>query len=437
MHCSPRIAVFSDGERFPYLEGDDGLMSFWPTLFSSVELRGKKNAAGTIRNGLNAISHLHAWEQVEGRNLLKEFLEQQFPTIEDIESLRDHCYRDARDLKKYVARVKQLSACSLNLVAPVNQVPLQTVQKSHAYNRMTVIGKYLYFCAVTLLRGRPNAGALYAKAKSMRDALLAHRPKGKTRRSGLSIHPSPEYFDEFLTVVAEDSPDNPFKSPEVRLRNYVMFQIIFETGIRSGELLSLYVGDVTYDHQGGPIIRVIDRPDDQADPRTNAPQVKTLERDIPISQGLFDKTCEYITVRYATPNARKHPLLFVNHKNGEFQGLPMSDRNFQRELKRVVAVRPERFKDIRRHGFRHNFNVRLTDKLDLHSLQGKPLTDKQRLEIRKNLNGHKGDSSGEVYEQNATRQKAHNAIRQYQDKNSSYLKAALEQAKGSRKDVDD
>ena len=115
----------------------------------------------------------------------------------------------------------------------------------------------------------------------------------------------------------------------------------------------------------------------------------------------------------------------------------MSDRNFQRELKRVVAVRPERFKDIRRHGFRHNFNVRLTDKLDLHSLQGKPLTDKQRLEIRKNLNGHKGDSSGEVYEQNATRQKAHNAIRQYQDKNSSYLKAALEQAKGSRKDVDD
>lgn len=424
------IARFSDGERYPYLEGQDGLMSLWPTLFTFAESRASKTA-NTIRNELAAISHLRVWEQLEKRNLLEELGEQRFPTEEDMMSLRDHCHRDSLDLKRYMNRAKYLSGKSVNLIAPIQGVSLQRVVKSHAYNRITVIAKYLYFCAVTILRVRPNTGELNNRAKEMREALLAQRPKGKTSRSGLAIHPSPQHFDEFMSVVTEDSPDNPFKSREVRLRNFVMLQTIYETGVRSGELLSLYVGDATYDDQGDPIIRIIDRRDDPNDPRMNPPQVKTLERDISISQGLYDKIQEYITlVRYCTPNARKHPFLFVNHRNDGFQGFPMSDKNFQHELKRVVAVRPDRFKDIRRHGFRHNFNVRLTDQLDLYSIQVKPLTDQQRLDIRKDMNGHDGDKSGEVYERNATRAKAKKAMRQYQDKQSSVLKEALAQAKG-------
>ena len=424
------IARFSDGERFPYLEGRDGLMSLWPTLFTFAELRSMKTA-NTIRNELAAIAHLRVWEQMENRNLLEELGEQRFLTEEDIISLREHCRRDSLDLKRYMSRAKYLSGKSVDIIAPIQRVTFQTVVKNHAYNRITVIAKYLYFCAVTMLRVRPNVGELNNSARKMREALLAQRPKGKTSRSGHAVHPSPQYFDELMSVVAEDSPDNPFKSREVRLRNFVMFQMIYETGMRSGELLSLYVGDVTYDDIGDPIMQIIDRRDDPNDPRTNPPQVKTLERDVPISQGLYDKIHEYITsVRYCIPNARKRPFLFVNHRNDEFQGFPMSDKNFQHELKRVVAVRPDRFKDIRRHGFRHNFNVRLTDQLDLYSINEKPLTDKQRLDIRKDLNGHVGDKSGDVYEKNATRAKAKKAMRQYQDKQSSVLKKALAQAKG-------
>lgn len=430
MFLSQHIARFSDGERYPYLEGQDGLMSLWPTLFTFAKSRSSKTA-NTIRNELAAISHLRVWEQMEERNLLEELGEQRFPTEGDIMSLREHCHRDSIDLKRYMNRAKYLSGTSVDIIAPIQTASLQNVAKSHAYNRITVIANYLYFCAVTMLRVRPNTGELNNRAKEMYEVLRAQRPKGKASHSRLAVHPSPQYFDEFMSVVAEDSPDSPFKSREVRLRNFVMFQTIYETGMRSGELLSLYVGDVTYDDKGDPIIRIIDRRDDLNDPRLNPPQVKTQERDLPISQGLYDKIQEYIvSARYCTPNARKRPFLFVNHRNDEFQGFPMSDKNFQHKLKRVVVVRPDRFKDIRRHGFRHNFNVRLTEQLDLYSIQEKPLTDKQRLDIRKDLNGHDGDKSGEIYERNATRAKAKKAMRQYQDKQSSVLKEALAQAKG-------
>lgn len=436
MLSSPQNAKFSDGERFPYLEDQDGLMSLWPTLFTLAESRPNK-VANTIRNELAAISHLHVWERLEGRNLLGELGEQRFPTKEDIQSLRDHCHRDAIDLKRFMDRAKHLPGNAIELTAPIQNISLQAVGKSHHYNRITTVAKYLYFCAVTILRLRPNARELYKRAREMRDGLMATRPRGKTNRSGLAVHPSPQHFDEFMSVVSEDSPDNPFKSREVRLRNFVMFQCIYESGMRSGELLSLYVGDVSYDDKGDPIIRVIDRRDDPNDPRPNPPQVKTLERDIPISQGLYDKIQEYIApVRYFTPNARTYPFLFVNHRHDISQGFPMSDKNFRQELKRVVAVRPDRFKDVRRHGFRHNFNVRLTDQLDLYSIEEQPLTDQQRLDIRKSLGGWDGDKSAENYEQGAIRAKAAKAVRKYQDKQSSILKEALAKAKGASGDED-
>ena len=423
MLSSPRIARFSDGERFPYLEDQDGLMSLWPTMFTSVELRRDKTA-NTIRNELAAISHFHTWQRLEKRDLLREFEEQRFPTKVDIESLKDHCYRDSIDLKRFMHRAEHLPRNSIELTAPLKNVSLQAVEKSHAYNRITVVAAYLYFCAVTMLRGRPNAGELNKRAAEMRNDLLKTRPKGNLKKSGLAVHPFPQNFDEFMAVVAEDSPDNPFMSREVRLRNYVMFECFYETGMRSGELLSLYARDIDYDDAGDPIVRIVDRRDDPNDPRPNPPQVKKL----------YDKIQAYILVRYSTPNARKYPFLFVNHRHDESQGFPMSDKNLQLELKRVVAVRPDRFKDIRRHGFRHNFNVNLTDQLDLYAAEGKPLTGQQRLDIRKNLNGHEGDKSGEIYERNATRAKEKKALRQFQGKQSSVLKKALAQAKGSASD---
>lgn len=434
MNSSPRYARFSDGERFPYLEDEDGLMSFWPTLYTVVNRRGCK-AANTIGNDLAAISHLHLWEKLEQRNLLMEFSEQQFLTDGDIQSLRDHCHRDVNDLKRYMERAARLSVNAIELTAPLQSVSLQSVGTDYAYHRITVIAKYLEFCAIAILRARPNAGELNKRAEDMCLKMLATRPKGKKYRTSSAVHPPPQHFDEFMDVVAEKSIDNPYKSHGVRLRNFVMFKCFYETGMRSGELLSLYVRDVVYDDKGDPIIQIRDRRDDPNDPHPNPPQVKTNERDLPISQDLYDKIQEYITsVRYDTPYARLHPFVFVNHKHGAFQGRSMTDKNFQQELKRAVAVRPDRFKDVRKHGFRHNFNALLTVKMDIYSAENVPLTDKQRMDIRKDLNGWSSDASAEIYERGAVREKAKKAVRKLQDKQASVLARALKEAKARLSD---
>lgn len=130
MRSSPQIARFSDGERFPYREDRDGLVSLWPTLYTVVKLRPRKTA-NSIRNDLAALAHLAVWERLEKRNLLVELTEQSFLTAEDIESLREHCQRDSLDLQRYLDRATRLSNNSIDLIAPVNTVSFQTVAKSH------------------------------------------------------------------------------------------------------------------------------------------------------------------------------------------------------------------------------------------------------------------------------------------------------------------
>lgn len=141
-------------------------MSLWPTLFTIAELR-KTKEANTIRNELAAISHLRIWECLHKRNLLDELANQQFPTEGDILSLRDHCYSDARDLKSYMARVKSMPSNAIALIAPIQKISLQTVEQSHAYNRITTVGKFLYFCALAIFRGRPNVGELKQRGQSV------------------------------------------------------------------------------------------------------------------------------------------------------------------------------------------------------------------------------------------------------------------------------
>jgi hypothetical protein len=122
----PQFARFSDGERFPYLEDQEGLMNLWPTLFTLAKLRRVKTP-NTIANELAAIAHLHVWQRLEKRDLLQEFAQQQFPTEADIESLRDHCYRDAIDLRRFMDRAKNLPKNSIELTAPIKSISLQTV----------------------------------------------------------------------------------------------------------------------------------------------------------------------------------------------------------------------------------------------------------------------------------------------------------------------
>ena len=74
-------------------------------------------------------------------------------------------------------------------------------------------------------------------------------------------------------------------SPHTRMRNWLMFEVALELGIRRGELLKLRLDSLPRGADDG--IRVLRRPDDPHDSRSKEPAVKTAERVIPSSRNLL------------------------------------------------------------------------------------------------------------------------------------------------------
>jgi integrase len=99
-------------------------------------------------------------------------------------------------------------------------------------------------------------------------------------------------------------------SSHARLRNWLMFEVALELGIRRGELLKLRLDSLPRAADDG--IRILRRPDDPHDSRAKEPAVKTAERVIPASRELLRAVQVYLTS--PPPLGRvsgKSPYLFV------------------------------------------------------------------------------------------------------------------------------
>jgi integrase len=82
-------------------------------------------------------------------------------------------------------------------------------------------------------------------------------------------------------------------SSHARLRNWLMFEVALELGIRRGELLKLRLDSLPHGADDG--IRILRRPDDPQDSRAREPAVKTAERVVPGSWELLRAVQAYIT----------------------------------------------------------------------------------------------------------------------------------------------
>ncbi len=75
---------------------------------------------------------------------------------------------------------------------------------------------------------------------------------------------------------------NPFER-NCRKRNQLAILILYETGIRGGELLNLKISDFKRKQR---YLKISKRINDPEDPRVFQPLVKTVEREINISERL-------------------------------------------------------------------------------------------------------------------------------------------------------
>lgn len=153
---------------------------------------------------------------------------------------------------------------------------------------------------------------------------------------------------------------NPF-SMNVRRRNLLMVSILNETGIRGGELLNLRLDDFIKEKR---YLKITKRANDTLDPRLHRPMVKTLPRDIPISYMLIEMICEYIEERKFYRGSNEHDYLFITHKSGPSEGLPLSINGYHKVMSTIQnsKVLSPSFKSFSGHSLRHTWNHRYNEK---------------------------------------------------------------------------
>ena len=101
-----------------------------------------------------------------------------------------------------------------------------------------------------MLRRRENFITLTGAIDDMKKRIIAQKPKGG-KNNGLSTDPDskappPEVFEKLMKTVRVDSPENPYKNSSIRNRNALMFDIMYDTGMRTGEILGLQIGDIEF-----------------------------------------------------------------------------------------------------------------------------------------------------------------------------------------------
>lgn len=155
-----------------------------------------------------------------------------------------------------------------------------------------------------------------AAREHMKKGFTARLPKRKDRnvegaREGLNS----EVVDHILYVLNPESPETPFTDHGTRVRNQIIFLLLYLLGIRRGECLGIKIDDINFQDDTLLIRRRADDPDD---PRKDQPNTKTRDRKLYLEPVLVAMLQKYIMdVRSKIPGAKKHTFLFVTHKAGK------------------------------------------------------------------------------------------------------------------------
>ena len=265
-----RNTILTSGERFSYLENEAGLPDYWTTLFVTVELRSK-SAQNTVLSVLTVLRHLKSSELIHERDLISEFAAEKFLDPTDIDALYDHFTLKRSEVRRRQKIRQSNDVISMQVHHPHSLPVLETVNTHQQKHRMSVVARFLVFLGRTMHRGATNRLKLYTRLDKMAAVMKAKSPK-VDRNSGLQGDPNyrsapPEVYAEAIRLVRIDNPQNPFRE-NVRLRNQVMFDIMYETGARGGEVLGLQIGDIDWTRN---VLKIVRRHDDVQDRRKHQP----------------------------------------------------------------------------------------------------------------------------------------------------------------------
>ncbi|MGO4004987.1 tyrosine-type recombinase/integrase [Pseudomonas fluorescens] len=349
-----------DGSRFSLLmdtEGD-GFPLYFPTAYVSMRLTSL--TANTQRVNLYCLKKLYDWANDKKIDLDHRFATKKLLTVSEVDSL--------------------VQAVSSN----TKEQDGTRIKGGRVRYRLEILEDYFGWLFGHWITDS-NADVNRQLIERLQATLVERKPKkgsasrAKRRRIAKKLSDGAdsallELFGSFDEVTSENQKETPeldtskakllsnFKHG-IALRNALAVRILYDTGMRLGELLGLRYSDFI-PASGGEhaYIRVERNHDDQFDRRINQPVAKTLGRTLPISEQLEQMMFTYLgTYRAEIPNVGfdDGSFIFVNHKSGENQGREIEIATFRSALT-VIVRRDKRLKGLHPHLLRHHWNYRFS-----------------------------------------------------------------------------
>jgi len=225
-----------------------------------------------------------------------------------------------------------------------------------------------------LVDGIPDAAALQAQIARIDDHYGVAETGADHAIVRVRAFPA-EVLRELYEIISIESPRNPFRTERSMFRNWLMAMMFIHLGLRRGEICLLRLDSIfdAIDQRTGKRrfwINVDETPENEFDPRTDRPSLKTVhsKRQIPIAAEMaqavrtyirdYRGRCDHIFLF----NSQKHRPIARNSINDIFSSISdqLSPTSKELLLKRngVANIIP--------HGCRHTSSVvRLKEMLDL------------------------------------------------------------------------
>ncbi|MBP1871954.1 integrase [Ensifer adhaerens] len=361
------LVVFADGERCPMLLDGKGVPYFDPAVWALTRYRQK--SASTVEQALRGAMLIHLFCWLYEIDLLERVRTGSFFSVGELEALATLACLPFNDIRKTVKKKTKTRAAvrgrARNASALLRRLPrakrLKTVAAETTSVRLHYVCSYLRW-----LGERQKArfqdewsGDAFSRSHVYEERLAGILKQVKERGPSASSKGRSSFIpgarDRLLAVADPSSPENPWTSPFVKLRNWTIVQWLIGTGMRKGELLGLLVADFNRVKRYCEIRR---RQDNKRDPRRRQPAAKTFERLAPLVESLTKLGEEYLAARSKIEAARKHSFLFVSQS-----GKPLS----LSAVTRLFATLRENFPDLgdaTPHTCRHQWNEDFSDYAD-------------------------------------------------------------------------
>ena len=222
---SIRVFIASTGERMVFLlRGRFGLPDQLVARYSVLELRARGLAWRSMRNSLEGVARGIDFFTADGNDDLAVMVAKRLPSSHELSEL-------AQYMRKRRSKPKS------------EKEPSEPLARASAHYSSFV--EYLLWLHEEACEGHPRPEAMATlrmdfRLRASRKQPIAERGSRGKPRLGLT---KPQR-NQFQRIIVPGAPGNPFRGTAVR--NFVLLNLSFNLGMRSGELLGLRIQDFSF-----------------------------------------------------------------------------------------------------------------------------------------------------------------------------------------------